>query len=237
MSALYMSVMGLSLVTGVVVRRLLPGTPLPLSSLQKLGVAAGALVGGVLGAKLPYVLGDWSALASGRVWLESGRTLTVGLLGGYAGVEVAKLAFGIRVKTGDALAVPLAASIAVGRIGCFVAGCCHGLPTSLPWGCDFGDGIHRHPTQLYEALFHASAAVVLHRWGREGRYPLQRVKLYIGGYMLFRLATELLRPEPRVALGLTFYQWASLFGIAVMAALFLVDAQRRVPASASADAG
>jgi phosphatidylglycerol---prolipoprotein diacylglyceryl transferase len=49
----------------------------------------------------------------------------------------------------------LAAAIAVGRLGCFFSGIedrTYGTPTDLPWGYDFGDGILRHPVELYEAV-------------------------------------------------------------------------------------
>ena len=48
---------------------------------------------------------------------------------------------------------PIAVGLAIGRVGCFLAGLhddTYGLPTALPWGVDFGDGTPRHPTQLYE---------------------------------------------------------------------------------------
>ena len=115
----------------------------------------------MIGAKLPFVLADWEGLASGRAWFENGKTIVFGLVGGYFGVELAKALLGVRVKTGDSFAVPVAAALAIGRLGCFVAGCCHGTVTTLPWGVDFGDGLRRHPTQLYESAFHLTAALVL----------------------------------------------------------------------------
>ena len=51
-------------------------------------------------------------------------------------------------------ALPLALALAVGRWGCFFNGCCYGTPTTCRGACDFGDGVPRHPTQVYESLFH-----------------------------------------------------------------------------------
>jgi phosphatidylglycerol:prolipoprotein diacylglycerol transferase len=210
-----------AILTGLAVSRL-QGDRLHLAPRQRLAVALGAFVGGMVGAKLPYVFLDWARLVSGEAWLDAGKTITTGLVGGYFGVEVAKRAAGIRAKTGDALCVPLAAAIAVGRIACFVGGCCYGVPTSLPIGVDFGDGLHRHPTQLYEVAFHATAAVVLASLRRRGRFRTNLVKLYIVAYLVYRFATEFIRPEPRVVLGLTLYQVAALVFIPV----FLVLAWR-----------
>jgi prolipoprotein diacylglyceryltransferase len=58
--------------------------------------------------------------------------------------------------------LPLAIGIAVGRLGCFFAGLddfTYGTPTTLPWGHDFGDGIARHPVQLYESAAMAAFAI------------------------------------------------------------------------------
>ena len=92
---------------------------------------------------------------------------------------------------GDSFAVPVAASVAVGRLACFVGCCCYGAPTILPWGVDFGDGLRRHPTQLYEAAFHLSMAVVLVVLARRGLFRIQLIKLYILTYLAYRFLTHL----------------------------------------------
>jgi phosphatidylglycerol:prolipoprotein diacylglycerol transferase len=196
---------------------------------QRLGVALGAFVGAMLGAKLPFVLSDGPGLLSGAAWFDSGKTITTGLVGGYFGVEVAKRLVGIRHGTGDVLVVPVAAGIAVGRLACLVGGCCFGTATTLPWGVDFGDGVHRHPTQVYEALFHAGAASGLAALRARGVFPRQLMKLYVIAYLVFRFATEYVRPEPAVALGLTAYQWAAIVFVPVFAALWARD-RAAVPA-------
>ncbi len=184
--------------------------PLRLTSTQRFGLALGAFCGAMIGAKLPFVLADWEGLVSGRAWFDNGKTILFGLVGGYLGVEFAKWALDVRVKTGDSFAVPVAVSVAIGRLACFSAGCCFGRPTGFPWGVDFGDGVPRHPAQLYEALFHSAAALGLYELKRRGLFHLQRIKLYILAYLAFRFVTEFLRPEPVVLLGLTSYQWAAL---------------------------
>lgn len=231
--ALYVGLMALSIAAALLLSR---GrrSPSPLTNWQRLAIAFGALVGGTFFAKLPYVLSDWDGLVSGSAWLDNGRTLTLGLAGGYLGVEVAKLLVGVKQKTGDALALPLAVSIGIGRLGCFVAGCCYGVPTSLPWACRFADGIPRHPTQLYEAAFHFSAAALLHATRRWEVLRLQRVKAYFLAYFLYRFATEWIRPEPKSWLGLTFYQWACVVLFPVFAALWAIDAHASSARSTSA---
>src|SRR4051794_9009183 len=205
----YSAIMLVAIATAVLLKRR-GDRSLPLSAAQRWGLALGAFCGAMVGSKLPFVLADWEGLLSGRAWFDNGKTILFGLVGGYFGVELAKALLGVTIKTGDSFAVPVAAAVAVGRLACFVGGCCFGKPTSLPWGVLFQDGIARHPTQLYEAAFHASAAVFLAWTERRGLFPLQRIKLYLIAYLAYRFATEFLRPEPIVALGLTGYQLAAL---------------------------
>lgn len=219
MNVAYTALMALSLAVGVVISRLTQAK-LPLTVPQRLAIAAGAIGGAALFAKLPFLFRDLEALRSGAVWLDNGRTLTLGLLGGYVGVEAAKWAADVRVRTGDGFVVPVAASVAVGRLGCFVGGCCFGAATTVPWAHDFGDGVLRHPTQLYEAAFHACAAVGLYVLGRRGVWAGHRFKAYVLAYLAFRFGTEWVRPEERGVLGLTVYQWIVLAEVPVFAGLW-----------------
>ncbi len=207
-----------------VARRILDPTPAP-SRWKRVALLLGAGVGGALGAKIPFVLADPQGATSGVAWLGDGRTITWGLTFGYLGVEVAKWLAGVRVKTGDGFAVPVAVALGLGRLACFHAGCCYGSETSLPWGVDFGDGVTRHPNQIYELVFHLTMAVALYQLAKRGLFPRQRIKLYIIAYMVFRFFSELIRPEPRLAAGLTFYQLSAIAFAALFAFLYFQDAR------------
>lgn len=219
---LYPFVMAAAVVAGVLVGRR-TGRPLGLTRGQRLGLAVGAFCGGMIGAKLPFALLDWEGFLSGTAWLDNGKTLVMGLVGGYFGVEAAKWALDIRVKTGDGFAAPVAVAIAVGRLACFCGGCCFGVPTELPVGLDFGDGVPRHPTQLYEFVFHLAAACILLQLRDCGLFRGQLIKLYIITYLLFRFLTEFVRPEPRLWLDWTIYQWAALGLIPLFVVLWFCD--------------
>jgi phosphatidylglycerol:prolipoprotein diacylglycerol transferase len=189
-----------------------------------------AIVGGTLAAKAPFVLADPSSWSRHDAWFTDGRTVLLGLAGGYLSVEAGKLALGIGSRTGDPYAAPVAAAIAVGRLACFWSGCCAGIP--VWWGADFGDGVPRHPTQLYEAAFHGVATAVLLIAGRRAWWPTTLFQRYLLAYAAFRFATEWLRGEPTWA-GLTWYQWASLgIGAAMLAVLRSRGASAR-PAGAA----
>jgi prolipoprotein diacylglyceryltransferase len=101
------------------------------------------------------------------------------------------------------------------------------VETSLPWGVVFHDGVPRHPTQIYESLFHLGMAVVL--WGlmRGGLLRYQLLKLYLICYGVYRFFTEMIRPEERDWWGLTFYQMVSVVMIAGLSVQWVVDERRK----------
>jgi len=196
-------------------------------------VVAGAILGAALGAKLLYLLENpaetvarWRDVS----YLLSGKSLVGGLLGGLIGVEVTKRFAGIAPATGDLFAIPLAVGVAIGRVGCFLTGLAdrtHGVGTTLPWGVDFGDGVPRHPTQLYELAFLAALVVALARLA--ARTPVQGdlFKAFMVSYLAFRLLVDAIKPDVALALGLSSIQWACLASLAYYAWILRTRLVRR----------
>jgi phosphatidylglycerol:prolipoprotein diacylglycerol transferase len=122
-------------------------------------VIAAAIAGAALGSKLLFWLEDprlTSHNLDNPAYLMGGKTIVGALIFGLIAVELMKRYIGVHQSTGDLYAIPLALGIAIGRIGCFLTGLSdntYGTPTNLPWAINFGDGIPRHPTQLYEIAF------------------------------------------------------------------------------------
>lgn len=177
-------------------------------------IATGAIAGGILGAKLfEWVLNYRfliDHLSDPAVWL-SGRTIVGGLIGGKIGAVLTKRAFGIRERRGNEIAPAVAIGVMVGRFGCFFRGCCYGTPTDLPLGVNFGDGILRHPTQLYESLFMLGMFVWLVYRKRQGDpSPGRLFSILMLWYFTFRFTIEFIRIEPVVFAGLTSFQLISL---------------------------
>lgn len=203
---------------------------LTLRSTDKIAIGLGAFCGAMIGAKLPFALTDWEGLRSGTVWFSNGKTIMCGMVGAYFGVELAKWICETRVKTGDSFAVPAAVAVAIGRLSCFVAGCCYGTPTNLPWGVRFqladGGQLARHPTQIYESLFHLLIALLMAALRENGIWRGQLIKFYIISYLAYRWLTEFIRPEPQLWLNLTGYQWFSMVFIPVFAWLWWHDARK-----------
>lgn len=186
----------------------------------RITVIAGAAIGAALGAKLLAALMDPFMLFANpdpRV-LFGGKTVVGGLLGGLLGVELTKLALGESRSTGDLVVLPLCLGMSIGRVGCFLAGLADhtvGVATSLPWGVDFGDGIPRHPTQLYEigvlaliALWASRRAAV-----RDG----DLFKGFLLLYLAWRVLVDFWKPEPRMYFGVSAIQLAALVTIAIYA--------------------
>ena len=191
-----------------------------------------AAAGAALGARILAWLADPNATYDLTSVLLGGKTIIGGLVGGLIAVELVKLAMGIRRSTGDLYAPALAVAITVGRVGCLLTGIADdtsGTPTSLPWGMDLGDGIRRHPTQLYETVSMVLVMVFLLAYYPFRRHDGQLMVVLMVLYAFHRFVNESLRIEPAVGLGLTLSQWGSV--IILAAALGIEVYLRRVQPS------
>ena len=223
---LYPLLMMTALATGVWLKGRQKPDP-RLSPLERLWIGLGAFIGAMVMAKLPFVLLDPDGMRDGSVFFMSGKTILFGLVGGYFGVELVKWRLGIKVKTGDSFAVPVAGAIAVGRLSCLAGGCCYGTPTTLPWGLIFPavDHLPRHPTQLYEFTFHLTAAVMLASLQKRSMFRNHLIKLYFISYCVYRFLSEYVRPEARDVFGLTAHQWTAAVLVLLFAWLWRRDAR------------
>ena len=201
---------------------------------QRWTVIASAAVGALIGSRLLGLAEQWptvmAAWRSGHLLLllvsPGGKTIVGGLLGGWLGVEIAKRISGIRHRTGDLFVAPLCVGIAIGRIGCLLAGLAddtYGKPTTLPWGVDFGDGVARHPVQIYEILFLTVVGVLVS--GRAKLPEGARFRIFLAGYLAWRLAIDFLKPQPLIQ-GMNLIQWACVAGLVALATCYFADRRR-----------
>lgn len=205
------------------------------------------LVASIVGARGFYVAthpaetaGD--PLAFFRLW-EGGLTLiggfVAGTIAGFAYMARAGLPMG---ATADTVAPAVALGIGITRLGCFLNGCCFGVPCDLPWGVHFPagsppDAIYPgqalHPSQLYNAAaFFALFALLL--WLRprlEGDGQLWW--LFVILFALVRFPVDATRHYEASAYVLHLGSWAitdsELIGVALVVAgvFFFVRAGRR----------
>ena len=196
-----------------------------LSVPDKIFIVLSGFCSAIIFAKLPFIVLSEDVLHNAGTILFSGKTVLLGLVGGYFGVELGKWMRGIKTKTGDSFAVPVAVAIGVGRLGCFFGGCCYGVETKLPWGVVFPrvDQLNRHPNQIYEAIFHLLMAFILYGMLKNGILKGQLIKVYFLSYFAFRFLTEFLRPEIELAGGLSAYQWAIVVLIPIFISLWYRD--------------
>lgn len=172
-----------------------------------------ALIGGAIGAKLLIIILYWDQIISSFPDLSillSGKSIVGGLIGGFLAVLIIKHKLNIKERRGNLFAPAIAIGVAIGRIGCFLRGCCFGKETNLPWGINFGDGILRHPTQIYESIFMIGMFVLLMYKRKQNPKPGSLFRLLIISYFSFRLLIEFIRVEPIAFFGITWFQIISL---------------------------
>jgi phosphatidylglycerol---prolipoprotein diacylglyceryl transferase len=190
-------------------------------------VMVGGLLGALLGSKLLVVaehFGELGSLQAGLVLFLQGKTVVGGLLGAIVGVEIVKKWIGVKVSTGDVFVYPLIFGTMIGRVGCFLTGLedrTYGTVTNLPWGVDFGDGLLRHPTQLYEIFFLLFWFLFLRWRSGFGLRSGELFRFYVVGYLGFRLFVDFLKPgasfsaiQVACVVGILCY-WRSLVGLLV----------------------
>ena len=200
------------------------------------GMVAVTVVAGIVGAKLWHVIDTpiefheqgWRVL-----WDSAGFAWFGGLVFGISALVIQ----GWRARIGGLRTLDLAAPAAavgygIGRIGCFLSGDgCYGLPTNLPWGMSFPDGIEPtfvrvHPTPLYELA--AGLLIGGWLWWRGGkRRPTGAI---LGEYLALtgtaRFLVEFIRRNPKVLWGLSNAQLASAGSVVVGIALVVWAASR-----------
>lgn len=168
---------------------------------------------GILGAKILYIINDWSYYSSHPGEIFSFSTFQAG--GVFSGGLVAALiaaAWYVRrnrmpvLATCDAFAPGLALGHAIGRVGCFSAGCCYGKPTRHFWGVTFTNPIANansqtplniplEPTQLFEAVVELANFFILMWLFKRKKFDGQVIGAYLFLYGFARFFLEFLRGD------------------------------------------
>lgn len=150
--------------------------------------------------------------------------------------------------TADLFAPGIALGHVVGRLGCFLAGCCYGRPTDVAWAVTFTSpvaaeivgtplGVPLHPTQLYEAgaeLVILAGLLLTEKRGRP--FPGRTFWSYLAAYAVTRFVIEFYRGDPR---GVVLAQWStsqfiSLLLLPLSLLMLVVLSRQSAPAPARA---
>lgn len=182
--------------------------------------------GAALGA---WLLGSLNTLRDAHPALS--HSVAGALAGAIVAVELWKRARGVRGSTGGPFVIPLALGIIVGRLGCLYAGLVdqtYGVATALPWGVDLGDGVSRHPVQIYEAL--AMAAFLAIYWRalvQERAWATHHgFHAFVLFYAVQRFAWEFLKPYPKLFGPLNLFHFV-MIGLCTYALLWIARGRVR----------
>ena len=193
-----------------------------------------AVIGGVLGGKLLFIITEFkNILSEPNILLNFGYGFVV--YGAIAGGALAIYLY-CRHKKWNLLeifdiTVPgLAIAQGFGRIGCFLAGCCYGAPTELPIGVVFPEnslapsGIHLHPTQIYSSIFDFALGIFLLFYSKKTRKNGRILGMNLIIYSIGRFLVEFLRNDPRGNVGLfSTSQFIAIFTLILGIIVFNAD--------------
>jgi phosphatidylglycerol---prolipoprotein diacylglyceryl transferase len=205
----------------------------PVDWAYEMGFAA--LVGGVIGSRLYFILDNYSEVSDdllGNLFSGSGLTWYGGAIGGAIAVCLwARWRGFLNLTLLDVAAPALALGYAIGRVGCQLSGDGdYGKAWDGPWAMSYPDGTvptteEVHPTPVYEALAMGIGAWIL--WRLRDRV---RAGVLFALYLLYagaeRFLVEFLRRNEEAALGLTMAQFESLVMMAAGAIWIAVVARR-----------
>ena len=173
-----------------------------------------AILSAIVGAKLLMIANDWSFYSTHPGAIFSLATLQAGgvFYGGLLAAIGACLVYIRRarmpaLRTCDVFAPGIALGHAIGRLGCFAAGCCYGKHTDLPWGVTFTNpmaaewvgtplGVPLHPTQIYEFLVELANFFFLWWLLKRKKFDGQIIGAYLFLYGFARFFLEFLRGDP-----------------------------------------
>lgn len=209
---------------------------LPMKETAAFVLFAAAIV--VLGARVPFFFQAGAGIG-GSTFHDGGGYFYAGLLAGilFAAVYLPLVRLPLW-RVADVVAAGTALGYAIARVGCFLGGCCHGRPSSVPWAVQFpGLSTPVHPTQLYEAGLQLAAFFILLRVLARKTFDGQVLALDVILNSLLRLAVGAFRdntgagvliPGTSPFTSLSVPQGIALVGIVSGAAIYLLRRRRRI---------
>lgn len=247
---------GLCILTGAVLAMLLAlrrAKRTRISSDDLLYSVCYTVIGAMLGAKLLYVITAWDTIVANadyyfgsfagfREFFGYGFVFYGGLIGGLAVFIPYCLRHKLDLGDMIALIIPCVPLVhAIGRIGCFCAGCCYGVPMDPPWGVCFSSplapqGVSLFPVQLLESALNLILFAFLFTYTRKPRKPGAILGWYLVCYGIERFGLEYLRYDEirGFIFGISTSQLISLILIPIGIALVLIRFEKKIGLSCPA---
>lgn len=196
-----------------------------------LNLAIIAIPSGLLGARLYYVIFNWSWYSNHLSEILNFRgggmaihgALIGGILAGFIYTKVKKINF---FKMADTVMIGIPLGQAIGRWGNYINGEAHGGPTNLPWGI-MVDGIKVHPTFLYESIWDLGIFIFLWCFRKNKKYEGQLAITYLILYSIGRFFIEGLRTDSLMIGPLRMAQVISLVTIIVCVILHKILSKKK----------
>lgn len=197
------------------------------------------MLSGIAGARLFHVVIYWrEEFANAPIW-RIAAVYQGGLVyyGGLLGACLATVVYVRRRKLAlwplaDVLAPSILLGHALGRIGCWINGCCYGSPTDLPWAAHYPAGSLApegaiHPVQLYEAVLNVGGYGLLAWLYRRRKFPGQVFASYLVLYGILRFAAEFFRGDYEIRYAGGWATRGQLTSLLVLAVGLVLYEQRR----------
>lgn len=198
------------------------------------------IISALVFSRLAYVIVEYRHYISNplgvfKIW-EGGLVFYGGVIGACGAILWLARKYQFDVwRFADLSAPGVAIGHAVGRLGCFFAGCCYGMQTTVPWAVTFHDihsiapiGIPLHPTQLYDALNEVIVFSIITIMRPRAKFPGQVWWTWVGLYAVGRAIVETFRGDPRGAwFGGAVSTSEALAALAVAFAVFVYFKNRR----------
>ncbi|MFH1428110.1 MAG: prolipoprotein diacylglyceryl transferase [Candidatus Margulisiibacteriota bacterium] len=191
-----------------------------ISSESVLSQVIWVIVSGIIGARLFYVIQFWPQFQDAPLQVLNirggGLVFYGGLISGLGAIilfsRINKLSV---LKVFDLAAPATVLGYGIGRVGCFLNGCCYGKPTTMPWGVRFDHLLEaRHPTQLYASVTALVIFGFLVYLSSRKKYDGQIIFWGVVLHSTYRFLIEFIRENP-IYYGLSSAQWIALGLIAV----------------------
>jgi len=193
------------------------------------------LITGIIGSKIYHLFVTWNEfiLSPFGIIFNIGGSGWYGafILGGISIVLTLKIKKLPVLKTLDVLIPIIPIGQAIGRIGCLLAGCCHGVPSDVPWALSFQNGLYPtyvkvHPTQFYEMFIYLCIFILLWKLRKKEMKHGLKFSLYLVLAGSGRFIVEFYRLNPKILFQLTVPQIIAILGI-MLGAFIIINVKRK----------